>query len=532
MADSAATAPSTDPRNATSTAPGGQAPQPGAPELPPSLGNGGQLAAVDLGSNSFHLLVARMDGGTMQIIDRYKEMVRLGEGLTHDKHLREEVAERALACLERMGQRLRDLPPGRVRAVGTNTLRQMRPESRFLPRAEHALGHPIEVIAGREEARLIYLGVSHGLAVADEKRLVIDIGGGSTEVIVGQGFQPLLRESLHMGCVSMSQRFFGNDKITPKQMDKAELYGALEIRPVRVLFRQSGWAAATGSSGTIKAIAAVIMAEGWSEDGITQHALDLLREAMLDNGKVSALTFKGLTEERRPVFAGGVAVLRALFSSLAISHMRVSDQALREGLIYELVGRLEHEDVRERTVATLCRRFDVDQAHATRVKDTALHLLAQLRAPWQLDHPNYIPMLGWAAELHEIGLAVSHSQYQKHGAYLIDNADLSGFTRQEQTVLAALVLGHRRKFPIDSFLQLPSGLRCCARRLCVILRLSVLMHRGRNPDSVPAPTLGADGDTLLLRFPEGWLDQHPLTRLELEEEAGRLVPAGLCLDFG
>ncbi len=239
MADSAATAPSTDPRNATSTAPGGQAPQPGAPELPPSLGNGGQLAAVDLGSNSFHLLVARMDGGTMQIIDRYKEMVRLGEGLTHDKHLREEVAERALACLERMGQRLRDLPPGRVRAVGTNTLRQMRPESRFLPRAEHALGHPIEVIAGREEARLIYLGVSHGLAVADEKRLVIDIGGGSTEVIVGQGFQPLLRESLHMGCVSMSQRFFGNDKITPKQMDKAELYGALEIRPVRVLFRQA-----------------------------------------------------------------------------------------------------------------------------------------------------------------------------------------------------------------------------------------------------------------------------------------------------
>jgi exopolyphosphatase/guanosine-5'-triphosphate,3'-diphosphate pyrophosphatase len=506
------------------------------PELAPAIvqavDNGDAFAAVDLGSNSFHLLVARMDGGTLQVIDRHKEMVRLGEGLTTDKHLREDVAERALACLERMGQRLKDMPPERVRAVGTNTLRQVRPEARFLPRAERALGHTIEVIAGREEARLIYLGVSHGLAIGDEKRLVIDIGGGSTELIVGQGFTPTLRESLHMGCVSMSQRFFGGDKITAKQMDKAELYGALEVRPVRELFRQSGWATTTGSSGTIKSIAAVVTAEGWSEDGITAESLDRLREALLEACKVSALTLKGLSDERRPVFAGGVVVLRALFSSLAIAHMRVSDQALREGLIYEMVGRLEHEDVRERTVATLTRRFDADQAHASRVRETALHLLEQLREPWLLDHPDYAPMLGWAADLHEIGLAVSHSQYQKHGAYLIDNADLSGFTRQEQQVLAALVLGHRRKFPVDAFLALPSGVRGCARRLCVLLRLAVLMHRGRSPDSKPEPTLSADGDTLALRFPDGWIDEHPLTRLELEEEASRLVPGGLCLDFG
>ncbi|MCG6942822.1 MAG: exopolyphosphatase [Thiohalocapsa sp.] len=506
------------------------------PELAPAVAaaivNGDTLAAVDLGSNSFHLLVARMDGGTLQVMDRYKEMVRLGEGLTIDKHLREDVAERALACLERMGQRLKDMPPERVRAVGTNTLRQVRPEAHFLPRAERALGHPIEVIAGREEARLIYLGVSHGLAIGDEKRLVIDIGGGSTEVIVGEGFQPTLRESLHMGCVSMSQRFFGNDKITAKQMDKAELYGALEVRPVRELFRQSGWATATGSSGTIKSIAAVVMGEGWSEDGITAESLERLREAMIEAGKVSALGFKGLSEERRPVFAGGVAVLRSLFTSLAIAHMRVSDQALREGLIYEMVGRLEHEDVRERTVATMTRRFDVDQAHAARVRETALHLLEQVREPWQLSHPNYAPILGWAAELHEIGLAVAHSQYQKHGAYLIGNADLSGFTRQEQQVLAALVLGHRRKFPLDAFLALPSGVRRCAQRLCVLLRLAVLMHRGRSPDSMPEPTLTANEDTLVLRFPDGWLDQHPLTRLELEEEATRLVPGGLALDFG
>jgi len=489
------------------------------------------LAAVDLGSNSFHLVVARMDGGTLQIIDRYKEMVRLGEGLTADKRLRPDVAERALACLERMGQRLRNIDPTNVRVVGTNTLRQLRPETGFIEQAELALGHPIEVIAGREEARLVYLGVAHGLAIGDEKRLVVDIGGGSTELIVGQGFTPILRESLHMGCVSLSQRFFPDDKITPKAMERAELYGALEIRPVRELFRQSGWSTATGSSGTIKAIAAVVQAEGWSEDGITAESLMRLRDALVNFGKVSAIDLQGLSEERRPVFAGGVAVLSAVFQNLAIERMHPSDQALREGLIYEIVGRTQHEDVRERTVATLSRRFDADIEHGVRVRDTALALQRQVRDTWSLDHPNHANMLGWAAELHEIGLAVSHSQYQKHGAYLLRNADLSGFTRQEQDLLAALVLGHRRKFPLDAFMTLPRGVRDASRRLCVLLRLSVLMHRGRAGGDGPRPTLGADAENLRLDFPSGWLDQHPLTRLELEQEAEHLSGADMRLEF-
>jgi exopolyphosphatase/guanosine-5'-triphosphate,3'-diphosphate pyrophosphatase len=521
MATPTATAPSNHPAPDATTEPGSR---------PAEAESGEVFAAVDLGSNSFHMLVARMDGGTLQVIDRHKEMVRLGEGLTSDKQLREDVAERALACLQRMGQRLKEMPAARVRAVGTNTLRQVRPETRFLPRAERALGHTIEIISGREEARIIYLGVSHGLAIGDEKRLVIDIGGGSTELIIGQGFAPTLRESLHMGCVSMSQKFFRNDKITAKQMDKAELYGALEIRPVRELFRQSGWSSATGSSGTIKAIASVVTSEGWSEDGITRESLARLREALIETGRTSLLDLKGLSEQRRPVFAGGVAVLSSLFKTLDIQHMRASDQALREGLIYEMVGRLEHEDVRERTVATLTRRFDVDTAHGARVRETAMYLLEQLRAPWHLRHPNHALMLGWAAELHEIGVAVSHSRYQHHGAYLVANADLSGFTRQEQQALSALVLGHRRKFPVDTFLTLPSSVRDCARRLCVILRLAVLMNRGRT-GSVPQPALDAEDDTLVLRFPGGWLSAHPLTQLELEEEAQRLVPAGHSLDF-
>ena len=490
------------------------------------------VAAIDLGSNSFHMIVARIDDGHLQVIDRLKEMVRLGEGLTDNKYLRPEVAERALACLERFGQRLRGMPQDSVRAVGTNTLRQVRPETRFMERAELALGHPIEVISGREEARLVYLGVAHGLAAGTDRRLVVDIGGGSTELIVGEGFTAEVRESLHMGCVSMSQRWFAEDKITTKLMDKAELTGALEVRPVRELFRRAGWINAVGSSGTIKSIATVVAAEGWSDDGISAESLLRLRATLIDAGRTSAINLKGLAEERRSIFAGGVAVLRSVFTALGIGHMQVSDEALREGLVYEMMGRIHHEDVRERTVAALMRRFSVDRAHAKRVQATALALFRQVAAPWGLHDLDYPMFLGWAARLHEVGVVISHSQYQKHGGYLLRNADLSGFTRQQQQVLAALVLGHRRKFPIQDFLTLPKPIHDCARRLCVLLRLAVLIHRGRTPNTKPRPRLIADGDRLSLSFPNNWLDGHPLTRLELEQEAQALMAAGITLEFG
>jgi exopolyphosphatase/guanosine-5'-triphosphate,3'-diphosphate pyrophosphatase len=490
------------------------------------------VAAVDLGSNSFHMIVARMAEGDIQVIDRLKEMVRLGEGLTETKHLRPEVADRALACLERFGQRLRGMPPSSVRAVGTNTLRQVRPESRFLEQAELALGHSIDVIAGREEARLVYLGVANGLAAGDERRLVVDIGGGSTELIVGEGFTARMRESLHMGCVSMSRKQFSDGKISAKRMDQAELDGALEIRPVRERFRTSDWRKAVGSSGTIKAIAAVVETQDWSTDGISARSLDQLREALIGFGKSETIDLKGLSNERKPVFAGGVAVLRSVFAALGVDHMQVSDEALREGLIYEMMGRIRHEDVCERTVSALCQRFDVDTEHADRIKTTALTLYGQVAQPWGLMNPNYPSMLSWAARLHEVGLMVGHSQYQKHGAYLLRNADLSGFTRQEQAVLAALVLGHRRKFPVQEFLALPKPVQDCSRHLCVILRLAVLLHRSRSPSARPYPMLSPDSDRLGLTFPDNWLLDHPLTRLELEQEAERLAGAGIRLEFG
>jgi exopolyphosphatase/guanosine-5'-triphosphate,3'-diphosphate pyrophosphatase len=321
-------------------------------------------------------------------------------------------------------------------------------------------------------------------------------------------------------------------KITAKLMERAELAGALEIRPVRERFRTSGWRTAVGSSGTIKAIAAVVEAQGWSTDGISAESLDKLRNALTGFSKASAIELKGLSDERKPVFAGGVAVLRSVFTSLGVAHMQVSDEALREGLIYEMMGRIRHEDVRERTVSALCQRFGVEQEHADRVKATALTLYGQVAQPWELISPSFPSMLGWAARLHEVGLTIGHSQYQKHGAYLLRHADLSGFTRQEQSVLAALVLGHRRKFPVQEFLALPKPVRDSTRYLCVVLRLAVLLHRGRSPTAKPHPIVNPEGAHVRIRFPDDWLERHPQTRLELEQEAERLLAADIRLELG
>ncbi len=490
------------------------------------------VAAVDLGSNSFHMVVARRHEKDIQVVDRLREMVRLGGGLTRERRLTAEAAERAIACLGRFGQRVADLPPDRVRAVGTNTLRQLRDGGAFLRRAEAALGHSIEIIAGREEARLIYLGVAHGLATGPERRLVCDIGGGSTELIVGDGFEPKLMESTHLGCVSMSRRFFHDGSISVKAMDEAELAGALEIRPIKHLYREAGWQAAVGSSGTIRAIREVIEANGWSGstgEGITREGLARVRESLLAAGHVDGLRLAGLSEERRPVFPGGVAVLRAVFEALGIASMQVSDMALREGVLYDMLGRDRDEDVRQSTVRALARRYEVDTEHAARVEATARELLRQVAAAWGLTDGAYDDLLGWAAQIHEIGLAVSHSRFHKHGAYLIAHADLAGFSRQEQALLAALVRGHRRKIGPKPFSDLPRDTRRDTLRLCMLLRLSALLHRARSPSIDVNPRLRVEDDNLRLAFPEGWLNSHPLPRMELTQEARRLKAVGFRL---
>ena len=494
---------------------------------PPEL-----VAAIDLGSNSFHMIVARITDGQLQIIDRMKEMVRLGAGLQENKTLTDEAQSRALVCLQRFGQRLRSMPEGSVRAVGTNTLRQAHTEGGFLVLAEQALGHPIEIIAGREEARLVYLGVSHGLAASDERRLVVDIGGGSTELIIGDGFEPIQRESLHMGCVSMSRAYFGDGSITNKNMDRARLASRLEVRPVEVGYRNLGWQTAVGSSGTIRSIRDVVQTAGWSDQGITLKSMQQLRDSLLKAGSLKGLKLEGLGDERKPVFPGGFAVLFGVFEALGIEQMSVSDEALREGLLYDLMGRIRHDDIRGRSVTAFSSRCGLDTKHAARVESTALQLLKEVEKPWGLSHEEFGDMLSWAARLHESGLVVSHSQYQKHGAYLLEHSDLSGFSGSEQRILAALVRGHRRKFPRAIFDALPEPCDSSASKLCIVLRLAVLFHRSRDDSQLPLIRAEAGKTSLKIVFPEGWLEVHPLTQAELEREAMYIKSADVKLRFG
>jgi len=489
------------------------------------------VAAVDLGSNSFHMKVARVVDGHFHVVDRLKEMVRLAAGLDAEGRLDAQAVARALACLERFGQRLRDIPPEGVRVVGTNTLRRARNAAEFLREAKRILGHPIEIISGIEEARLVYLGVAHSVPQTQDRRLVVDIGGGSTEVIIGRGFKPLYLESLYMGCVGFSRCFFGDGIIDAGRMRRAELAAMQELEPLATPYRRLGWDAAIGSSGTVVSIAEVIRHKRWGERGITAPGLARLRESLIAAGHVERLDLPGLERRRAPVFPGGVAILSALFETLGIKRMERSLGALREGLLYDLLGRLGPEDVRETTVLELMSKHRVDEGQAARVERTAMRLREQVTGSWGLGKERWGDCLRWAASLHEVGLAIAHSGYHKHGAYLLEHADLAGFSQEEQLLLAALVRAHRRKFPPQAFAALPGG-RTRARRLAVLLRVAAVLHRSRSDSIDPEVVARADGDSLSLELPEGWLAAHPLTQADLEQEAAYLRAAGFKLTFG
>ncbi len=487
------------------------------------------VAALDLGSNSFHLIVAQMQDGRLHVIDRLQEMVRLGGGLDERDHLLPAARARALACLARFGQRLRGFPRGSVRAVGTNTLRRMHNAAEFLNAAERVLGHPIDIIAGREEARLIYQGMARSWPDDGRPRLVIDIGGGSTEIILGQGLDAITMESLYMGCVSLSEGYFGDGVLSDKAMSRAETAARLELRPVQAQFRH-GWETVIGTSGTIRAVRSVLRAQGWTDGTITPTALRRLRAALVSARHLDRLKLPGLAADRAAVFPGGVAILLAAHESLGIKRMLVADGALREGLLYDLAGRLRREDVREHTVAVLARRFHADLAQAQRVMRTARHGFEYVARKWGLTEDDE-RLLNWAARLHEIGLAVAHNQYHKHGAYLAEKSDLPGFSWQTQRQLAAIIRGHRRKFPAEVFDALPEPQRSAARRLCILLRLAVLLHRSRSGSTPRGLRLQAGRRSLKIRFARGWLGRHPLTQADLVQEAAWLRAARITLEF-
>lgn len=487
------------------------------------------IAAVDLGSNSFHLVVAHPQDGHLKVIDRLRDVIRLAAGFDVQNRLSEEVCTKALRCLDRFGQRIRHLPAGAVRAVGTNALRKARNSASFIERAETALGHHIDIVSGYEEARLIYLGVSHGLQDDAELRLVIDIGGGSTEVITGRRFDPEIMESLHIGCVSMSVAQFGDGVIDARRMRAAEIITRQEFEPIEEAISNARWQSAIGASGTMESIAAVLAHNGWAKDGITREGLLKLRAAMITAGHVDRLGDIGVPVERRPIFPGGVAIALGAFEELRIERMRVSDSALREGLLYDLMGRIEHEDVRERTVEHLMQRFGVDRSQVARVGATVRAFLAEVAADWGLSAEEDARLLEWAADLHEIGNTVSHSQYHKHGAYLLHHLDMPGFARGDQDRLAVLVRAHRRKIPLAEFMSLPQA--DALLRLGLLLRLAVVLHRARGAAAPTEMHLKVEERTLKLGFPKGWLEAHPLTSADLAQEAEYVKAAGYRLKF-
>jgi exopolyphosphatase/guanosine-5'-triphosphate,3'-diphosphate pyrophosphatase len=482
------------------------------------------LAAVDLGSNSFRLQIARVEGDQLYMLDGLREPVRLAAGLSPDKFLDAETQQRALAALGRFAERLRDLPREAVRVVGTNALRVAKNAADFIPQAEHILGFPIEIIAGREEARLIYLGVAHGLPPSKHNRLVVDIGGGSTEFIIGNGLVPLKLESLYMGCVSYSKNFFPDGKITKQNLKQAELAARNELQTI-VADYQGHWQQALGSSGTARAIAEILEANGYSNGGITRDGLDQLRARLLEAGDVQKLELQGLRQDRTPILAGGFAILYAAFCELNITHMDAALGALREGVLYDLWGRFHNNDVRDVTVQQFMQRYHVDAKQAVRVTKLAQTLARHFLG----DEINetLLRLLGWAACLHEIGISVAHSGYHKHTAYILANADMPGFSKKEQARLSMLTLAQRGNLgKLQGQLKNPED-----QILAMSLRLAVLFYRNRSDASLPALGGQFSGTKFHLAIDPDWLAQNPLTETTLLDEVKQWKALGIGLQI-
>ena len=484
-----------------------------------------QFAAIDLGSNSFHLVVARQEQHALTVIDRERDMVRLSAGLDGKNLLTEDASERALACLSRFGERLRGLKPDNVRVVGTNALRKAKNSRQFIVRAEQALGFSIEIISGVEEARLVYLGAAQTLQGDRGRRLVIDIGGGSTEVVIGDKSDPLYLKSFYIGCVSSSERFFAGGDYDQKRMRKAILKAQLELEPNIAALKALRAEDVIGTSGTARSINNVLRENNWSETGITRAGLEKLVKHIIKAGNINKLKLAGLSEQRRPVFAGGVAVMTAIFNALDINFMRVSEGSLREGVLHDLIGRELFEDRRAVTVLELMKRHHIDLEQGLRVRDTTLELFKQISHRGLLKREQRL--LGWAAQLHEIGLMIAHSQYHLHGGYVLQNMDLPGFSRQEQGALSIMVRLHRRKYLpelIEDNVYVRSEALSIMTRL---LRLGVLLNRGRLPIEMLSLQLRLDAaQVMTLEIASVNLETHPLTAADLEQEVELLDAAG------
>jgi exopolyphosphatase/guanosine-5'-triphosphate,3'-diphosphate pyrophosphatase len=484
------------------------------------------LAAVDLGSNSFHLQIGRVVDHQIYPLDSVREVVRLGAGLTAEKRIDRATQAKALEAIAKFGERLRGFPRPAVRAVGTNALRVAKNSPQFLREARAALGFPIEVISGREEARLIYLGVAHALPVTAQRRLVVDIGGGSTEFIIGTGFEPQLTESLYMGCVSFSLKYFPDGRVDKSRMKAAELAARQELAALVHDYRKAGWEQAVGSSGTARAIENILRENGYAVEGLTRDGLDRLRGLLIKHESADPDRIAGLRPNRAPVLPGGLAIMIAAFDALGLESMKVSDGALRHGVLYDLLGRVQHRDMREATVAQFTRRYHVDAAQAERVRSLSLVIYDALTPGAEREDDAERLILEWAARLSEIGLSIAHAAYHKHSAYVLSNADMPGFSRMEQARLARIVLAHRGKL---GKMQ-DAGFEAGDWKLVFALRLASLISRSRTDARLPFLRVAADSGGFAIDLPQSWLEDNPLSADALDAEAKHWKSVDMKLD--
>ena len=482
------------------------------------------VAAVDLGSNSFRMLVAQVvktpSGTQLRPIDTLRESVRLAAGLTDNKLLGNDAYQRGIAAIRRFGERIRGFDPANVRAVATNTLRVAKNAPHFIQEAEEALGFPIEVIAGVEEARLIYIGAAHEVPAVQGNRLVVDIGGGSTELIIGKGYEPKLMESLYIGCVSHSLRFFPKGNIDAHAFKEAELAARREIQVISEAYLKAGWKQVIGSSGTARALAELIVENNFNgqidgSDGlITRDGLRAMKKHLLKYDHINQVELQGLKDDRRSVWPGGLAIMIAVFDELGIESMEVTDAALRIGVLYDLLGRSQHEDMRFVTVEQFMQRYAVDRDQARRVGNLAAEFLAQLPKPDEESRADNIALLQWAANLHEIGLSISHNGYHKHSAYIAGNADMPGFSKNDQARLAALLIGHTGKLG-----KLANNASFSDWRMLFCMRLAQVLCRGRSDVNLSKVKVSEHNGDYLVSLSKDWAKEHPLTEFSLKKEA-------------
>ena len=472
-------------------------------------------AAIDLGSNSFHMLVVREVAGSIQTLTRIKRKVRLAAGLNSDNVLSAEAMERGWQCLRLFAERLQDIPQSQIRVVATATLRIAVNADEFIAKAQEILGCPVQVISGEEEARLIYQGVAHTTGGADQ-RLVVDIGGASTELVTGSGAQTTSLFSLSMGCVTWLERYFTNRNLAQENFDEAEKAAREVLRPVADKLRFHGWKVCVGASGTVQALQEIMMAQGMDER-ITLAKLQQLKQRAIHCGRLEELEIEGLTLERALVFPSGLAILIAIFTELNIQCMTLAGGALREGLVYGMLHLPVDQDIRSRTLRNIQRRFMVDTDQANRVTQLAVHLLEQVKDEWHLEAINR-ELLQSACQLHEIGLSVEYKQAPLHAAWLVRNLDLPGFTPAQKKLLATLLLNQTNPVDLSSLHQQNAVPPRIAEHLCRLLRLAIIFAARRRDDLVPHITLQAQDENLTLTLPEGWLEHHPLGTELIDQE--------------